>query len=129
MAETQRFLVKIVGNSEQSLLEYHANESHDHFLVTNEGFKPVRPGRVAPGGWRVWRGNDLWFSVDQADGVTELCRETDGWRWYVDTPGARVMLPGALHAWSVRDDGRENALPDDPLGWETPPGAVLMHAR
>jgi hypothetical protein len=61
--------------------------------------------------------------------VAELVHDSEGWRWFVDTPEVRVEVPGAQTAVAVAADGRETPVDSDGSGWAYPEHAVLMRAR
>ena len=134
LAETQRFMVKMVANPVNSAMTVSApgpqNDPSDRWIVGYGGGPPVRTGgRPAAGGWRLGRNGLPWLSVDQIDGVCELSHDLDGWRWFTDTPDVHVNLPGAERAWAVAADGRESELPAGLNGWTLPPEAVMARAR
>ncbi|MBI5833611.1 MAG: hypothetical protein HZB16_15025 [Armatimonadetes bacterium] len=134
LSECKRFVMKAVSQAGNTGMVASApgpqNNPSNRWIVDSEGVSPVRTGgRAQLGGLRVYRGTDLWFQVDLAEGTVELVHDAGGWRWWTDTPDARVTVPGAEKAWALGVDGRVDELPMTLSGLPYPERALLVRAE
>jgi hypothetical protein len=99
------------------------------YAVAGDGTSPVSTGgRSVAKGWRVYRGEQLWFAVGLAGGTAEVVLDGGGWRWFVDTPGVWVRVAGAANATMVLPDGTARELGSGEA-WQYPAVAAMVTAR
>ncbi len=134
LGECQRFVFRAVSQAGNSGMVASApgpqNNPSDRWIVDSEGVSPVRTGgRVQLGGLRVYRGADLWFQVDLAEGSVEVVRDAGGWRWWTDTPDTRVTVPTVTRSWALGTEGYVEELAPTLSGLAWPERALLVRAE